>query len=269
MIACRRHPPSLRSLCPQVPWSLDALAAKCIAFDPARRYARARDLAEDLRRFLDNLPMKHCPEPSVRERMRQMGQAPSRPVRLDFDCGIGAPFVRACWERRWPWFTTGCKSLSARVRYRVFDQDFTEIQFLLNTAGGSNEHLKTGLAKAAQTIAPFSAESANTCEPADLGQAVDPRGGPAAARAGRRADHARSARPRVAGESARRARGGSPSCIERAIERLDRAERIVSRRRRPRCSPNERAITPRSVKPSSPIVTVSGRGRSPRPPATT
>ena len=27
------------------------------------------DLAEDLRRFLDNLPMKHGPEPSVRERM--------------------------------------------------------------------------------------------------------------------------------------------------------------------------------------------------------
>ena len=69
MIGCRRQPPSLRGRCPQVPWSLDALAAKCIAFDPARRYARAADLAEDLRRFLDNLPMKHCPEPSVRERM--------------------------------------------------------------------------------------------------------------------------------------------------------------------------------------------------------
>ncbi len=36
----------------------------------------------------------------------------------------------------------------ARVRYRVFDQDFTEIQFLLNTAGGSNEHLKKGIEKA-------------------------------------------------------------------------------------------------------------------------
>ena len=52
-----------------IPWSLDALVAKCLAFDPDRRYARARDLAEDLHRFLEHLPMKHCPEPSFRERM--------------------------------------------------------------------------------------------------------------------------------------------------------------------------------------------------------
>ena len=65
----RRRVPSLRARCPQIPWSLDALVAKCLEFEPDRRYARAGDLAEDLRRFLEDLPMKHCPEPSFRERM--------------------------------------------------------------------------------------------------------------------------------------------------------------------------------------------------------
>ena len=35
MIEARRQPPSPRARCPQVPWSLDALVNKCLAFDPA------------------------------------------------------------------------------------------------------------------------------------------------------------------------------------------------------------------------------------------
>src|SRR5262249_28466827 len=52
LCASRRQVPSLKARCPEIPWSLDALVSKCVAFDPAHRYARARDLAEDLRRFL-------------------------------------------------------------------------------------------------------------------------------------------------------------------------------------------------------------------------
>jgi eukaryotic-like serine/threonine-protein kinase len=161
MVACRRQPPSLRSVCPQVPWSLDALTAKCLAFDPARRYDRARDLAEDLRRFLDNLPMKHCPEPSVRERAgkwarRHPGLCGSTSIAI---CalvllGVLGATTALVYDRM--------QALSARVSYRIFDQDFSEIQFLLNTAGGSNEHLKTGLEKAARTLEPFGVENGDT-----------------------------------------------------------------------------------------------------------
>jgi eukaryotic-like serine/threonine-protein kinase len=161
MVACRRQPPSLRSVCPQVPWSLDALTAKCLAFDPARRYDRARDLAEDLRRFLDNLPMKHCPEPSVRERAgkwarRHPGLCGSTSIAI---CalvllGVLGATTALVYDRM--------QALGARVSYRIFDQDFSEIQFLLNTAGGSNEHLKTGLAKAARTLEPFNVEKGAT-----------------------------------------------------------------------------------------------------------
>ena len=43
-----------------VPWSLDSILRKCLDPDPANRYARAADLAEDLCRFLQDLPLKHA-----------------------------------------------------------------------------------------------------------------------------------------------------------------------------------------------------------------
>ena len=147
LIDSRRRAPSLRARCPQVPWSLDALVAKCLEFDAARRYARARDLAEDLRRFLDNLPMKHGPEPSVRERMgkfarRHPGLCGSTSIALlslVLLVAMGAAAV----------FGYGLiQELAARLQWRIFDKDFTEIQFLLNTADASDEHLRRGIAKA-------------------------------------------------------------------------------------------------------------------------
>jgi eukaryotic-like serine/threonine-protein kinase len=152
MIACRRRPPSLRARCPQVPWSLDALAAKCLAFDPARRYTRAADLAEDLRRFLNHLPMKHGREPSIRERMgkwarRHPGLCGSTSIALLAILLIGllGGAVTLVYDKM--------QDLSGRVRYRVFDRNFTQIQFLLNTADKSDEHLLKGLEAAKQTIA--------------------------------------------------------------------------------------------------------------------
>ncbi|HEX3448025.1 MAG TPA: tetratricopeptide repeat protein, partial [Isosphaeraceae bacterium] len=169
MVACRRQPPSLRSVCPQVPWSLDALTAKCMAFDSARRYARARDLAEDLRRFLDNLPMKHCPEPSFRERAgkwarRHPGLCGSTSIAVFalVLLGVLGATTALVFDRM--------QSLSARVRYRIFDQEFSDIQFLLNTAGGSNEHLKTGLEKAAHALEPFRVDNGDTPKHGDWAQ---------------------------------------------------------------------------------------------------
>jgi serine/threonine protein kinase/tetratricopeptide (TPR) repeat protein len=151
LIAARRAPPSLRAICPEIPWSLDALVAKCLSLDPGSRYQRARDLAEDLRRFLDHLPMKHCPEPSMRERMakfawRHPGLCGSTSIALISIVLIGAlgATIAVGYDQ--------LQHLFARVRIRSFDRDYTEVQFLLNTAGCSDERLKRGIALSRRTL---------------------------------------------------------------------------------------------------------------------
>ncbi len=63
-----RTVPSLRKKRPDVPWGLESIARKCLMPDPALRYQSAEELAEDLRRFLADLPLKYAPELSRRER---------------------------------------------------------------------------------------------------------------------------------------------------------------------------------------------------------
>jgi tetratricopeptide (TPR) repeat protein len=49
--------------------------------------------------------------------------------------------------------------LFARVRIRAFDRDYTDIQFLLNTAGRSDEHLKRGIALSRATLRELGVDS--------------------------------------------------------------------------------------------------------------
>ncbi len=158
LYASRRKVPSLRARCPDIPWSLDALVAKCLAFDPSQRYARARDLAEDLHRFLEHLPMKHGPEPSFRERMGKFarrhpglcGATSITLIALVLIAFLGATIVMG---------HRILQDIYARVQIRRFDRNFTEIQFLLNSASDSDENLKRGLAKASKELAHLEGET--------------------------------------------------------------------------------------------------------------
>ncbi len=53
-----RQPPRPRSIVPTVPRDLEAILLKCIHCDPSRRYRTAAALAADLRRFLENRPIR-------------------------------------------------------------------------------------------------------------------------------------------------------------------------------------------------------------------
>jgi serine/threonine protein kinase/WD40 repeat protein len=52
------EPPRLRRVNPQVPRDLETIVLKAIAKEPERRYATAAELAEDLRRFLADRPIR-------------------------------------------------------------------------------------------------------------------------------------------------------------------------------------------------------------------
>jgi serine/threonine protein kinase len=59
---------AVRQLNPKTPHALEAIVAKCLASPPEKRYQSAGALAQDLDRFLKNLPLVHAVNPSRRER---------------------------------------------------------------------------------------------------------------------------------------------------------------------------------------------------------
>src|SRR5262249_51728400 len=71
MIADRRQAPSARAVNPAVSPATDAIARRCVAPDPARRYQSAAELREDLERQLAHQPLRHAPDRSPRERFRK------------------------------------------------------------------------------------------------------------------------------------------------------------------------------------------------------
>lgn len=71
MIKDRRTLPNLRRSNPAVSPAVEAIVHKCLAFDPANRYASARALMEDLDRQLSDQPLKHAKDGSVPERLRK------------------------------------------------------------------------------------------------------------------------------------------------------------------------------------------------------
>jgi serine/threonine protein kinase/Tfp pilus assembly protein PilF len=79
--------PSLRQKRPDVPWGLESIARKCLEPDQNRRYQNAAELAEDLRRFLDDRPLKHAPELSAAERLRKWAR---RHPRLTSSASVAA-----------------------------------------------------------------------------------------------------------------------------------------------------------------------------------
>jgi tetratricopeptide (TPR) repeat protein len=57
----QEDPKPLRLMAPATPEDLETIVAKCLEKDPNRRYETARDLAEDLDRFLDGEPIRARP----------------------------------------------------------------------------------------------------------------------------------------------------------------------------------------------------------------
>ena len=62
-------PPPLCVWNARVSPAVESIVRHCLHPEPAHRYQAARELHEDLQRQLDDLPLEHAPEPSLRERL--------------------------------------------------------------------------------------------------------------------------------------------------------------------------------------------------------
>ncbi len=63
--------PQLRNANSNITPSTEAIIRKCLAYDPAERYATAQELADELQRQLTDAPLRFTREPSIRERGRK------------------------------------------------------------------------------------------------------------------------------------------------------------------------------------------------------
>lgn len=67
----RRPPPCIRTCNQAVSAAVEAIVGRCLQPKPEDRYQSARELREDLDRHLADLPLRHTPEPSRRERWQK------------------------------------------------------------------------------------------------------------------------------------------------------------------------------------------------------
>jgi serine/threonine protein kinase/lipoprotein NlpI len=96
MIAERMAPmPPIRPWNARVSPAVESIVGRCLDPDPARRYRSARELQEDLRRQLDDLPLRYASEPSLRERLGKWARRHRRVTSMTTLMLIAAGLVAA------------------------------------------------------------------------------------------------------------------------------------------------------------------------------
>jgi serine/threonine protein kinase/tetratricopeptide (TPR) repeat protein len=157
--SCTR--PSLRQHRSDVPWSLDSIGRKCLDPDPSKRYQRAEHLAEDLRCFLDDRPLKYAPELSRVERVRKWVR---RHPGLTSSSSVAATFVlllvalggsTLAIQGHLAKTRAQLLVVQAQDRLRAYVEGARRALCLVNTTTDLHDHLREGLAVCEKTLALY------------------------------------------------------------------------------------------------------------------
>ena len=145
-----RTVPSARQKRSDVPWSLESILRKCLLPDPAQRYQQASHLALDLRRFLEDQPLRFAPELS---RVECVGKWFRRHPRLTSSVTVAV--IAAVLLAGVAWSLAGIRRNleatqgqldSARdgERKRAFEEGTRRALCLVNTTADMQDHLRQG-----------------------------------------------------------------------------------------------------------------------------
>jgi eukaryotic-like serine/threonine-protein kinase len=146
--------PSPRAFNPAVSFGVDAIIRKCLAPDPAARYASARDLQEDLDRHLSHRPLKHVRVRSWRERARKWT---ARHPRLSSSSSVATVAlillsilsVSAVYARE------RNRTYRASEAFREHTGEFRDLQVFLDDRNRSLPALDEGLARCRTALARY------------------------------------------------------------------------------------------------------------------
>jgi serine/threonine protein kinase/Flp pilus assembly protein TadD len=220
----RRGPaPSPREYNPDVPRGLDAIIRKSLDPDPARRHAQAGDLAEDLRRFLDDRPLKYTPEPSLSESLAKWSRRNPKLTGGSTVAVVSLLLIAGIAGSAWT-LQRHLRQVSARLKFRVNERVIQECQFLLNLANGQPKGLGRGIGLAEEAIRQAGVEGQAGRSASWLSSLAPDE------QASMRSDLAElillTARARVQQAERSKSEPKRRQALEEAIARLDRAETL-------------------------------------------
>ncbi len=156
-----RCAPSVRASRGDVPWGLESVVRKCLSPDPAARYQRAGDLAEDLSRWVEDRPLRFAPELSRAERLRKWARRHPRLTSTGVVVALALLLVAAC--------ASGIVAARARLaaareqlavseahdRKQVFEAQAQEARCLLHTMVDYQDNLRQGIAVCRQALETY------------------------------------------------------------------------------------------------------------------
>ncbi len=145
---------SVRRDRPDLSWGLESIARKCLAPDPAERYQHADHLADDLRRLMDDRPLRYAPELSRVEAARKFARRHPRLASAATVVGAAAVVLLAIGAA-----LAATRSQLAEVKtrelVRAHDAGMTRALCLVNTRLDLHDHLRDGIAACERTLALF------------------------------------------------------------------------------------------------------------------
>ncbi len=145
MIADRRGPvPTMREWNPQVSPAVESIVRHCLEPDPSHRYRSARELHEDLERQLNDRPLKHVREPSVRERIGKWARRNRRLASVTTVVGV-ATCLLVCVTAGFLVRQRHLSRLEAADSLHRLTHEMQQVNLMLGSRDASRQEINEGI----------------------------------------------------------------------------------------------------------------------------